>query len=355
MLGLRGIISSGQDTSGGVPILLTQGAHPAHASLGSIAVDDVALIQEHEADSLHLSPSPVQHQHDFGSLTQSDNAPGYARWNETTGHPSLPGAQSPVLYPTDESNAVTPRYSATSPSGSRSLTPSHAPFPHARVRPGAANTILNESRAHAVSTLMVHAPASSNGQGRQGAEEAVVSGHEDAEAASPARSECLVVKTQPGDENDASWMPVRGSQQELSDEELIAMLADCATKPTICSHDNFAQVLSERMIAMADELHEMQHSDSDAPSHDEGSGLEPGDHALMAALASCCGGQSPFEAACGDADTSASDRSHVFKSADSAPATQREQPLSLAHDAGQGNSSYHWLDDDAPENLLWQH
>jgi len=183
----------------------------------------------------------------------------------------------------------------------------------------------------------------------------VVRGHDDAEAASPARSECLVVKTQPGDENDASWMPARGSQQELSDEELIAMLADCATKPTISSHDNFAQILSERMSAVADELHEIQNSDSDAPSYDEGSGLEPGDHDLMAALASCCGGQSPFEAACGDAGMSASDGSHVFKSADSAPATQSEQPPSLAQDACEDNSSYHWLDDDAPENLLWQH
>ena len=286
------------------------------------------------------------------------SASGYARWNETAEQASLSGAQSPVLYPTDESNAVTPRYSATSPSGSGSLTPSHAPFPHALVRPGAAKK--NESEAHAVRTSRRHVPANSHGQGRQGTAEDEVRGQEDAEAVRIRASEGFVVKTGPGDENGAPMIPARGSQQDLSDEELIAMLADCAAKPASSSSspDNFAQVLSERMSAVADELHGLRHSDSEVTSHDEGSGLEPGDHDLMAALASCCGGQSPFEAeaACGDGDMSESDGSHVWKIAGSAPARQNEQPPSLAQDVCEDNSLCHWLDDDAgSSDLLWRH
>lgn len=283
------------------------------------------------------------------------NASGYARWSETAEQASRSGAHSPILYPTDESNAVTPRYSATSPSGSGSLTPSHAPFPHAIVRPGAAKK--NESEAHAVRTSRMHVLVNSHGQGRQDTADAAVRGHDNAEAVRMRASE--EVKTGPGDENGAPMMPACGSQQELSDEELIAMLADCAAKPASSSSsspDNFAQVLSERMSAVADELHGLRHSDSEVTSHDEGSGLEPGDHDLMAALASCCGGQSPFESACGDADMSESDGSHVLKIADSAPARQSEQPPSLAQDVCEDNSLCHWLDDDAgSSDLLWQH
>jgi len=85
------------------------------------------------------------------------------------------------------------------------------------------------------------------------------------------------------------------SREGMSDEDLIAMLAECATNPLETSHDNFAQVLSDRISAVADE---MQHSYAESEmSHEAESdmGMAPGDEALMAALANCCGGQSPFE------------------------------------------------------------
>lgn len=134
------------------------------------------------------------------------------------------------------------------------------------------------------------------------------------------------------------------------------MLADCAAKPASCSHNDFAQVLSERMSAVADELHESQLGDSEGPPSDKDSGWQPGDHELMAALANCCGGQNPFSS--GDDGLSTSDDLHVLKSADGASARPSEQSQagsgSLARDACEDSSLCHWLYEDGPD-ILWQH
>lgn len=75
---------------------------------------------------------------------------------------------------------------------------------------------------------------------------------------------------------------------EMSDEDIIAMLADCASAPVVKA-ESFAQVIADRASA----------ADS-ASVASKMSCLEPSDAELMAALAGCCGGQSPFEQDFGD-------------------------------------------------------
>mmetsp|Transcript_24999 Transcript_24999/g.39278 ORF Transcript_24999/g.39278 Transcript_24999/m.39278 type:complete len:370 (+) Transcript_24999:38-1147(+) len=71
----------------------------------------------------------------------------------------------------------------------------------------------------------------------------------------------------------------------MSDEDIIAMLADCAGKPPApVKAESFAQVIQDHSATGA-----THNSDRAVPV------LEPSDAELMAALASCCGGASPFE------------------------------------------------------------
>lgn len=103
------------------------------------------------------------------------------------------------------------------------------------------------------------------------------------------------------EEEDGGWGgEASDTQKGMSDQDIIAMLADCAARPEPSPHHKFAQVLSERITAVADEMRNSEYAESaalvQAHACDRHPALEDGDEALMAALASCCGGQSPFEA-----------------------------------------------------------
>jgi len=291
---------------------------------------------------------------DVSMLRAMHYTPGCARWSDASDQPGAWGADSPFLCPTDESNAVTPRYSATSPSGSGSLTPAHlweqAPFPSARARPAAAH------REHVAAEGRGQARGSTGNVAAQGPKDVV--GHA-AACSALKESATSVVKTETQDESGTSGVPASQSPQELSDDELIAMLAECAAKPAgACHedfaagncHENFAQVLSERMSAVADELQQMQQSDSETSLADDGTNMVPGDEALMAALANCCGGHSPFEEQPGDFD--ANGCNVETKGASNEQAKGNSELLSLSQAACDDSSL--WLDDDGPQ-LLWQH
>jgi len=251
-------------------------------------------------------------------------ANGYARWSEQSEQVDWSGAESPTLCPADLSNAVTPRDSSlTSPSHSGSLTP-NAPFPSAR-RPAERKTAPDQ--AHMAAFVPVNVAAQSHGHGESvpikvelsqppamlkeveddnnfpvisfgvkglnGTGELSAADFRFAESGEQHEEshEVSVVKMEAVDYSAGAHT----SQEGMSDEDLIAMLAECAANPLETSHNNFAQVLSERINAVADE---MQHSYAESEmSHEAESdmGMEPGDEALMAALANCCGGQSPFE------------------------------------------------------------
>mmetsp|Transcript_53097 Transcript_53097/g.108243 ORF Transcript_53097/g.108243 Transcript_53097/m.108243 type:complete len:373 (-) Transcript_53097:898-2016(-) len=74
------------------------------------------------------------------------------------------------------------------------------------------------------------------------------------------------------------------AQAEMSDEDIIAMLADCASAPVAVKAESFAQVIADNASAT-----------DNASMAAKMSCLEPSDAELMAALAGCCGGSSPFE------------------------------------------------------------
>jgi hypothetical protein len=257
----------------------------------------------------------MTHAKDDVSMLHAVNygASGSARWSETRDHPGFLGADSPFLCPTDESNAVTPRYSATSPSSSGSLTPAHlwgqAPFPSARSRPAAGP--------------------------KGGVGKATAWGRAEENLSALEEGATSVVKTE-----------TQNEMKELSDDELIAMLAECAAKPAGNCHENFAQVLSERMSAVAEELQQMQQSDSETSLEDDGPGMAPGDEVLMAALANCCGGHSPFEGQPGDFDT--------IEAKGAGGEQARGNDLPSPSQEASGEESSLWFDDDAPQ-LLWQH
>jgi len=76
----------------------------------------------------------------------------------------------------------------------------------------------------------------------------------------------------------------------MSDEDIIAMLAGCAA-PCQPRAESFAEVVRDKSSCVAEPV---QHVSEEAV---DVSGLEPSDAELMAALASCCGGQHPFNVA----------------------------------------------------------
>ena len=109
-----------------------------------------------------------------------------------------------------------------------------------------------------------------------------------------------VVKIEDGAEHPAA---AHAPESCASDEDLIAMLAECAAKPepsADAEHDSFAQVLSERMHVVACEIQQRndESTGGESPAAANGRvGMEHGDEELMAALASCCRRPSPFESA----------------------------------------------------------
>ena len=272
----------------------------------------------------------MTHAKDDPSMLHAVN--GYARWSGTSEHAEWTGgAESPMLCPTDASNAVTPRHSSiASPSCSGSRTPD-APFPSARPRDAA----TKPPPARTADAVPVHMPAQTHGQAQQGAPitvdislppamlkemtagnkniSFVVKGLNGA-SEQPAVDVKLSDTSRPGPsagaeageekmgrEQDGAAEEASHSGGGMSDEEIIALLADCAARPEPSHHDKFAQVLSERMNAVADEMRHSELSESAENAHalgcarPEHEALEDGDDELMAALANCCGGQSPFE------------------------------------------------------------
>ncbi len=272
----------------------------------------------------------MTHAKDDPSMLHAVN--GYARWSGTGEHAEWTGgAESPMLCPTDASNAVTPRHSSiASPSCSGSRTPD-APFPSARPR-HAATKPPTVRTADSASVCM---PSQTHRQSQQGAPIKVDISLPPAmlkEMTERNKSICLVVKglnaasEQPAvdvklsdtsksvpsaraetgvetmdREQDGAAEEAWHSPGGMSDEDIIAMLADCAARPKPSPHDKFAQVLSERMNAVADEMRHSAWSESAenaqalACARPEHQALEEGDDELMAALANCCGGHSPFE------------------------------------------------------------
>lgn len=288
----------------------------------------------------------MSHAKDDPSMLHAVN--GYARWNETGDQVDWSGAESPILCPTDVSNAVTPRDSSmASPSGSGSRTPSaDAPFPSARPR-NVPSTSVSSADVACSSSRTVPAQTRENAQGMPIKVEFSLSPAMLQQMAGGHQNICLVVKglNTSGKVSavdlkfsDASSVPEstgngQGSVVKLeveddlaelapasqsphagmSDQDLIAMLAECAAKPATPlweEQDKFAQVLSERINAVADELRHggsaeaslvCDEADVSMETADVSMDcmrmhhLEPGDEELMAALANCCGGQSPFE------------------------------------------------------------
>jgi len=245
---------------------------------------------------------------------------GYARWSGQGELFDWSGAEAPTRCPDYLSNAVTPRehssHASPSCSGSEGTLTPEAPFPSDRWRPA------QQANAHVPASVPVNVPAQSHGHGapievefslppamikhlEKGNMRFVVKGltgtgelsaadFRFAESGMSAQhdewEEASVLQMEAEDDNTGPSAP---ASQDMSDEDLIALLANCAAQPVAHEHDIFAQVLSERISAVADEL---QQSDSET-SHEGESDLamEPGDDVLMAALANCCGGQSPFE------------------------------------------------------------
>mmetsp|Transcript_15012 Transcript_15012/g.30240 ORF Transcript_15012/g.30240 Transcript_15012/m.30240 type:complete len:343 (+) Transcript_15012:80-1108(+) len=95
------------------------------------------------------------------------------------------------------------------------------------------------------------------------------------------------------------------AEDEMSDEDLIAMLADCASAPApppAVKPESFAQVIADSASASA--------------ASDHGASckllcLEPSDAELMAALAGCCGGGNLFDQDFGGHDSQGAD-GHTF-------------------------------------------
>lgn len=253
-------------------------------------------------------------------------ANGYARWSEESEQVDWSGAESPTLCPSDVSNAATPRnYTIASRHGSGSLTPAaEAPFPSARPAK-ASSTKTVAANAHELASAPINVPAQPHGQvqgapikvefplppamlkqladgnsnisfvvkGLDGTGELSAVDFRFAESSEPASNQkatASVVKVEALEETPDEAAS-QSSQGGMSDQDLIAMLADCAAKPAEASHDNFAEVLSERMCAVA----QNHHSDSESSIECDDVAMQPGDEELMAALANCCGGQSPFE------------------------------------------------------------
>ena len=232
-----------------------------------------------DADMTHAKDEP--------SLLHAVN--GYARWSESSEHAGWNGAESPMLCSTDASNATTPTLSSPSFSSSPSLasplcsgccTPRDLPFPSAA---------MYKKMAEGQSDMSFDA---------KGLNSPCEPPALDFQIMSP-EAELGEVKME--GQQDGGWGGEASDTQEgMSDQDIIAQLADCAARPEPSTHHKFAQVLNERITAVADE---MRHSeDAESAAHvqalacDRHPALEDGDDALMAALANCCGGQSPFEA-----------------------------------------------------------
>jgi hypothetical protein len=229
----------------------------------------------------------MTHAKDDPSLLHAVN--GYARWSESSEHAGWNGAELPMLCSTDASNATTPtsssprRHAASlvSPSCSGSRTPWDVPFPSAAVYKKMAEGQkdmsfdakgLNSPREPPALDFQIMSPEAELGEVKMEGEE------------------------------DGGWGgETSDTQVGMSDQDIIAMLADCAARPEPSPHHKFAQVLNERITAVADEMRHSEDAESaahvqEAHACDRHPALEDGDDALMAALANCCGDQSHFEA-----------------------------------------------------------
>lgn len=95
----------------------------------------------------------------------------------------------------------------------------------------------------------------------------------------------------------------------MTDEDIIAMLADCASTPAPAAvkPESFAQVIADSAAASSNH----HHHNSEMSAAAKVACLEPSDAELMAALAGCCGGQSPFDQDFGGNDEQGEDN-HSF-------------------------------------------
>jgi hypothetical protein len=232
---------------------------------------------------------------------------GFTNLGEESDHINWSCLESSAVCSTDVSNAVTPCILA-SPSGSGARTPSDAPFPSAR-RPQAAPTKSSHSATSALVNVLPHEHAHShsspvefdqmidNASSQVDVWYDASSSKVDATAPRGEESACLLrIEVEDGN----NTLPLAPSSNSLeggmSDEDLIAMLAGCAAKRPHSPHNNFAQLLNECINSVAQEAKYSSGSET-LPEADAASEvrLEAGDEELMAALANCCGGQSPFQ------------------------------------------------------------
>ena len=246
------------------------------------------LVQIKSLDKrLRTLDAAMTHAKDDPSLLHAVH--GYVRWSESSEHAGWNGAESPMLCSTDASNATTPTLSSPSFSSSPSLasplcsgccTPRDLPFPSAA---------MYKKMAEGQSDMSFDAKGLNSPCEPPALDVQIMS------------SEAELGEVKMEGEEDGGWGGEASDTQEgMSDQDIIAMLADCAARPEPSPHHKFAEVLSQRITAVADEMRHSEYAESaahvQALACDRHPALEDGDDALMAALANCCGGQSPFEA-----------------------------------------------------------